>query len=429
MNDLLLVIAVLLPCWYAYRRSVSRGLVEVNHVTTVTFGFLFYWITPLAVRVWAPRVEFPLSSAWLGFFRARLIMPYALSCIALYLCLVLGDTLGISLFREDRPNPVPRTARQVPLLALSLATLAACVLMGYSAFVFRATVFQPADPSTFQVGVARGAITACVVMMGMVAIVFTVDRPQIPWRKRLVSWYFLPLIAGAGLLVFLGSRLYAASLLLMFVIYQTNFRSRFRLRTVIAAAVIFAFLFGAVGMWREGASITGAFFNVFEEPMVSSLSLVHHLRYRGISWINYPAQLASDFENLVPTVLLPNKFFLMKKPDAYRPMGGLHSFVSFDLNFGILGSAVFWFIWPLGFRYLKGRSSSTLFATIYIMCSGWLAFTFYRDPFSISLVKAIVQDSILMPALLVAFGWLLSTACLPVANAGINFSESRTESL
>ncbi len=429
MNDLLLMIAVLLPGWYAYRRSVSHGLVEINHVTTLSFGFLFYWITPLAVRVWAPRIEFPLSSAWLNFFRERLIAPYALSCIALYLCMLLGDTLGLSLFRQARPKPAGATAKQVPQLALSLATLAACGLMAYSAFLFRDTVFRPADPSTFEVGVARGAITACVVMMGMVAIMFTVDRPQIPWRKRLLSWYLLPLIAGGALLIFLGSRLYAASLLVMFVIYQTNFRARYKLRTVIAAAVIFAFLFGAVGVWREGGSLTGAFFNVLEEPMVSSISLVHHLRYKGISWINSPAQLASDFENLVPTVLLPNKFFLMKKPDAYRPLGGLHSFVSFDLNFGILGSAVFWFLWPMGFRYLKSRSSSTLLATIYIMCSGWLAFTFYRDPFSISLVKAIVQDSILLPVLLVAFGWLLSAACLPRGHAPTIFSEPRTESL
>ena len=413
MDDLLLVIAVLLPCWYGYRRSVSRGLVEINHVTTLTFGFLFYWITPLAVRVWASQVEFPLSSAWFAFFRARLIAPYALSCIALYLCLVLGDTVGIFVFREGEHKAVTTV---VPKPALSVVTLAACALMVYSGFVFRAALFKRATPTSLEVGVARGAVTACIILLGAVAIIFTLDHPEIPWRKRLFTPHFVALIAGGGMMVILGSRLYVASLLVMFVIYQTNFRARYKLKTVVAASIVFAFLFGAVGTWREGSSVTGAFFNVLLEPMEDSLSLVHHLRYKGIAWLNAPTQLASDFENLIPTVLMPNKLYEMKKPDAYRPLGGLHSFVSFNLNFGILGSALFWFLWPMGFRYLKSRSSSTLFATIYIMCSGWLTFTFFRDPFSISLVKCIFEDSILVPFVIVGFGRLLSTACSPAGN-------------
>jgi hypothetical protein len=252
--------------------------------------------------------------------------------------------------------------------------------------------------------------------LGAVAIIFTLDHPEIPWRKRLFTPHFVALIAGGGMMVILGSRLYVASLLVMFLIYQTNFRARYKLKTVVAASIVFAFLFGAVGTWREGSSVTGAFFNVLLEPMEDSLSLVHHLRYKGIAWLNAPTQLASDFENLIPTVLMPNKLYEMKKPDAYRPLGGLHSFVSFNLNFGILGSALFWFLWPMGFRYLKSRSSSTLFATIYIMCSGWLTFTFFRDPFSISLVKCIFEDSILVPFVIVGFGRLLSTACSPAGN-------------
>jgi hypothetical protein len=139
--------------------------------------------------------------------------------------------------------------------------------------------------------------------------------------------------------------------------------------------------------------------------------------------------LQSDFENLIPTVLLPNKIDVLKKPDAYRPLGGLHSFVSFDLNFGILGSALFWFLWPMGFRYFKSRSSSTLFATMYIMCSGWLTFTFFRDPFSISLVKAIFQYSILAPIALVAFGRLVALAGSPPNRVAVLPAQPGPESL
>ena len=407
MNDFLLVVAIVVPCWYGYVRSVSRGKVEINHVTTFTFGFLFYWITPLAVRIWAPRVDFPMASLWSAMFRARFIVPYALSCIALYICFMLGDSVAARLFSRKRGEP----AEKVPRLMLTLVTLFGCALMIYSIYVERADLFRQATPSDHSVGAARGAVTACVVLLGIVALMFTIDRPEVPWRKRLLSLYYLPFLAGGAMMILLGSRLYAASFLVMFAVYQTNLRTRFRLKTLVAAVLLFGLLFGAVGTWREGSSVTGAYFNVFLEPMEGSLSLVHHLRYKGIAWTNAPTPLMSDFENLIPTVLMPNKFKILKRPDAYRPLGGLHSFVSFNLNFGLVGTAAFWFLMPLGFWFLRSRMTETLPATIYIMCTGWLTFTFFRDAFSISLVKAIFENSIVIPVLIVAFGRLLAAAC------------------
>jgi len=424
MNELLLVIGLAFPCWYGYRRSVTRGRVEINHVTTLTFGFLFYWITPLAVRIWASKIDFPMAPIWIDLFRPRLTTPYALSCVALYFCFAIGDTLGLRIFRTVA---TATKTRRVPRVALLLVTLFGCGLMVYSAYVVRAYLFVPASPTVLQVGAARGAVTSCMVLLATVALIFTIEHPEVRWRKRLLSPYFLAPMAGAAVMLALGSRLYVASILVMFVIYQTNLRARFKLRTVVAVALVLAILFGAIGTWREGTSVTGALSNVFFEPMIGSLSLVHHLRYKGIAWINEPTQLIGDFRNLIPTVLMPEKFKTLKKPNAYRPLGGLNSFVSFNLNFGLLGTAVFWFLMPLGFRYLKSRLSNTLTATVYIMCTGWLMFTFFRDPFSISLVKAMFEDSILVPAVIVGFGSLLNAACLPALQVEGIAGDLRTE--
>jgi hypothetical protein len=409
VNDLLLIAAIVLPCWYAWKRSVERGQVEINHVTTFSFGFLFYWITPLAVRLWAPRLDFPMAAIWSSLFRAKYAEPYALSCLALYLCFLVGDTLAV---RGFQPRPGPNRPK-VPRLALSMVTLAGSVLGVYLAWTMRANLFRFAQPGQTQVGVARGAVTACVVLLGIVALIFTVERPEISWHRRLGSVYFLPLIAGGGMMLAVGSRLYVASLLLMFVIYQTNLRRKFKLRAVVTIVLVLTFLFGAIGRWREGSSINGAFFNVLLEPMEGSLSLVYYLRHNGIAWLNPPTRLLGDFKNLVPTILMPNKIKLLKIRGVYRPLGGLHSFVSFNMNFGLIGTALFWFLLPVGLRDLKRRLSATLPAMIYIMCSGWLAFTFFRDPFYISLVKAIFQNSILIPGAIVLFGGLLRAACAP----------------
>ncbi|MGB8888268.1 MAG: hypothetical protein WCC87_16180 [Candidatus Korobacteraceae bacterium] len=426
MADLLLLIAVALPCLYTYRRCVFQGRLEINHVATFSFGFLFYWITPLAVRIFAERLDFPLSSTWAALFREKLIVPYALSCVALYLCFAVGDWLGSRWFRIAK---LPRKQPRVPRLVLSLVTAGACGMLVYTALVFRAALLRTAGPGDIPAQTARGAVTAYVILLCLVAIMFTIDRPQISWSRRLRTPYFLLLIVGSALLLRLGSRLYVASFLVMFAVYQSCFHRRFKLRTVIAGGIALALFFGAVGMWRQQGEISGALFNVVEEPMLSSIAVVHHLRYKGIAWINTPDQLGRDFRNLIPTILLPNKFATSKKPDAYTPVGSLNSYVSFNLNFGILGSAVFLLLWPMLFRYLRSRSANTLFATMYVMCSGWLAFTFFRDPFSISLIKAILQDSIIMPALIVAFGWLLSAACAPAHNVGGPLPEPRMETL
>lgn len=389
MNDLLLITVCAVAFVYGYRRSLCQGSVEINHVTTFTFGFLFYWITPLAVRIWAPRLDFPLANVWSSFFRPQLIAPYAIACLGLYSCFVAGDSIALRRFNHPRESASPR----VPMVALTLATGFATSLMLYSIYDFRSDLFRYAVPGDPKVYATRGAVTSCIVFMAAVAILFTTARLQRPWRKLLATRYFIPLIVGCGLLIYLGNRLYVASILLMFVILQTNFRGRLKVRTVAAGVLICTVFFGAVGTWREGSSVKGAFFNVLLEPMLNSLSLVHHLRYKGISWTNSPTQLASDFENLIPTILMPNKFKELKKPDAYRPLGGLHSFVSFDMNFGMLGTAAFWFLWPMLLRWVKSRSQNGLFATMYIMCSGWLAFTFFPSTASTSRTRLVTAAS------------------------------------
>ena len=412
---MLLVLAVAIPCWYGYWRSVSQGRVQINHVTTLTLGFLYYWITPLAVRILAPHLDLALGRVWLGLFRERLIAPYAVSCIALYLCFMVGDLLAARWCRGPRTE----SARPIPTLALSLTTFFGCVLLVYSAYAVRADFFRATENISPQVAAARGAVTACVVLLACVALMFALQHPETPWRKLLLSRFFLPAILGGSLMLLFGSRLYVASLLVMLAIYQTNFRARFKLKTLVAVGVFFVVFFGSVGTWRQGESPTGALSNVLAEPMLISLSLVHHLRYKGIAWTNLPTQLVRDSVNLVPTVLMPQKYKLLTPTDVYTPLGGLHSFVSFNLYFGLLGTAAFWFVMPFLFHYLRSRLSDTLFATMYVMCSGWLAFSFFRNAFSLSLVKNILEQSIVIPFLIASFGWLLVAACSP-DSAGLN---------
>src|SRR5690242_6122265 len=130
MTDfLLLALTMIVAGWYAYRRSVAHGRVEINHVTTFTFGFLFYWITPLAVRIFSQQRDFPFAAPWFDWFRPHLVAQYAVCCLVLYCCFMLGVTLGLRWFRLRDTG-----SRPLPQLVLSLATLFGCALLIYSAY-------------------------------------------------------------------------------------------------------------------------------------------------------------------------------------------------------------------------------------------------------------------------------------------------------
>jgi hypothetical protein len=75
------------------------------------------------------------------------------------------------------------------------------------------------------------------------------------------------------------------------------------------------------------------------------------------------------------------------------------------------------FLLPVALHWIKARDGSPLYRTMYVMLSGWLAFTFFRDPFSVSLVKTMFQHSILLPSAMVAFIRLAELAGQGVAPA------------
>ncbi len=407
MLDLLLVTAIVIPSWYAYKRSVAHGLVAINHVSTFTFGFLLYWITPIVVGVFGSRFASRLSIVYFGLFDKRVVVAYLTACVALYLCFILGDSLAVCLC-HDRLVLAPR----IPRLALSLVTMLGCVLTFYTCYTLRAELLLPYGTG-LTAKTARGTVTSCVVLLGVVSLMYTLDRPKMLWRERLVNRYSVPFFCGCMLLLWMGSRLYAASFFVMFAVYHSNFQKRLRLRTVLLVATSFTIVLASVAIWRSHTDVSDAVVIVVQEPVLTSLSLVQYLGSRGIAWTNSPKYLASDFSNLIPALILPGKAALRKRPPVYSPLGAMNSFVSFNINFGIVGSAVFLFFLPIAFRALKSRSSGTLFATMYVMCVAWMAFTFFRDPFFISLIKAILQDSVVMPLCIVALGRLLTAACMP----------------
>ena len=386
MEWVLLTSAFLVPAIYACLCSVDRGRIKIDHVFLFSLGFIFYWVTPIAAGFLLGADDMPVT--WAALFDIRWTGPYLAAIIAIYAAFVAGDQFGIWAFRN----------RQVQRKRLSPQILALFSGVGFIVFLAEIAVHRVAlfAPYTTDLSgqIARGNVTAWVVLLGSVVFLRISSYPRF-------TKLFLPFAAGALFLVLVGSRLYVASFVLMFGAYRSLYVRPFSKKQVALAGFFVVALFGTVGALRVNSSITDVGFYVLLEPVLTGISLVYFLRYDHMAWLAVPKYLVSDFSNLIPSAVFPGKASLISTPDFFSPLGALHSFVSFNFNFGLIGTAAFMFLLPMGMRWIKVRDSSPLYRTMYVMLSGWLAFTFFRDPFSVSIVKTMVQLSILLPACIV----------------------------
>jgi hypothetical protein len=387
---------------FAYRRTVTDKGVEINHVALFTFGFLFYWILPIAVG--------QISSSFAGdgwselFGTADFTTPYLLASLACYAAFVTGDLAATRTLK-----PVIRTARRVPEAALSICLAVAIPSAIYTAYAHRDLLFQeygrdiPAER-------ARGTVSSFVILFGIIAIFYLCDHTHKKVTQLLTSRFVLPFVAGCLFMLILASRIYVVSLVLIFAAFRSCFVRRIPLKSLIAGTAALAAMSGVVGAFRVGLALTDSAANLVLEPMMTSFSLIYFLRFDSIAWIHIPRYLLSDLINLVPTALFPGKADLIQFPFVYQPGGAIHSFVSFNYNFGLIGTALFMLVLPLGLQWIRMRGPLHLSRTTYSMLSGFLAFTFFRDPFSVSLVKGMLQFSILIPAAIFGFGRILEAA-------------------
>jgi oligosaccharide repeat unit polymerase len=403
---MLLILCSLFPLWFAYRRSTSPKGVEINHVTLFTFGFLFYWVLPIAAGVASSKLA---GETWSYLFDSSQSTPlYLGACFLSYMAFASGDLIASVICQ-------PRASTSFPLNPSGLLILLVPAIIGaaYMAFSLRSLLFQPYGMD-LDAERARGTMTAFLIPLGIIALFHISDHHSQGVRRMAMSGFVLPFLCGSILLLYLGGRLYVVSFVFMLAVYLSCFVRRIAPRKLIIATVAIACLSGLIGVLRGGSSLADVGINILLEPLFTSMSLVHFLSYEHLAWINFPKYLISDFVNLIPTTFLPNKADLILTPDVYSPFGALHSFVSFNYNFGILGTAAFMFVLSFSLRWLRVHSSRQLPRVCYVMLSGWLAFTFFRDPFSISLVKAMFQYSLIVPSLIMTFNRLVQP--LPMIN-------------
>lgn len=406
-----LLIAALLPA--AINLIKAR---QLTHVAFFSAGYLYYWVLPVLVgqiQLFNIGSESSFGS-WAGFFQnvpQGQLDIYAVSILIYYFCFMLGDTLA------RKKKPFFRKVKSPPLFFVFILYL--CVFTIATCYIYHLRSLLGANYNDIGDGLlSMGTLVAISLVLLALTLLKTTENEKATFLATISNRWMLGYFLIAFLQFTMGGRLYFVSFLLLLAGYRSIFFKKYSVGQLFAFALGAALLGGAAGLLRlrAGFNVGAVVLNLGAEPVFTSFSLLSFLSSNHIPWIEFPRFLMGDFLNLVPSAILGNKMDLL--PDAtvagfsfVSPLGAMSSWVSFIINFGLVGTAIVMTFIGFFLRRLLMNAASPIVKTQYLMCSAFLVFSFFRDPFSVSLVKNFFEFSIVMPFICAHLsGWLVWSA-------------------
>ncbi len=412
---LLTLVNMALLVAYVTRHCVTRRGIEFNHITTISLGYFMYWILPFLIGLLRLFSDNPVCHVWYTFYDS---VPFSTKVLYLWFCLftygafILGTELCTRM-EAGLPKPVYR-AINFPFVYLKAQLLLCMLLVCYTTYLVRQDLFHGYTTIGGDGDVRRSVFISSSGLLEALAFLYCmkweerlrtqagIEKPtfgQVIFNRAMIAYGIISV-----LVVSTGHRLSALSSILMLLIYCTVYFKRIRFRATLLVVGASLGAMGAVGLARgsNALSTDGVLFQLIMEPVGASQTLLAFLKAGRLELLNYPMYLINGFFNLIPRPLFPDKATLLIKPASqgyviYAPGGSFHNFVQCCINFGLIGTVGVWFLLGYGMQKLKLADKSMLHRTSYIMISGFLLTTFFRDDFSGSIVKAIVQISILIP--------------------------------
>lgn len=409
MTIFLLFLNLAVPIVYSMHSCVYNKHIKVNHILTFSVGYVFYWILPF-ILYYAKiffndnyYIEIMKMFNDAGTIKIRKFLMFS---FLIYCSFILGNTFEI-IKKKLHKKKIQFTISLNIFLFLFLCTIfIICVILNRE-ILFGG--YSDLDNRQY-----AGMFSALVMILCDSLLLHILYNIKVVNIINIVksTWCILFFITSA-LILTTGGRLYvASSILALICMYSTNYRplSIIRLFELVVISII---IMGAIGVFRAEDTqntvkiLNKIVFNIVAEPVFTSYSLGKYLKNYSLVFFNIPISLFSSFFNLIPSILLPNKssYIITYADLGYEisaPLGALSSFVSFNIEFGILGTMLFILLFS---NYLKKLSCKTdnLHMAIYAMISGQLMFTLFRDPFSVSLIKNIFEFSIIFPLIMDIF--------------------------
>lgn len=408
-----LLIAVAIPFVYIASNKIKNKHIIFDHEVVFSIGYLYYWILPMLVGILIDDdVNEGTVQFWYSFF-SRLSEgqkeTFLLICMLFYCAYMLGARVAIVGHIRHKKNEGKREINDVDLgyIFLTILMLPALFYVAWKIqpYLFGGYTAGWGDNAWWE---AKGMLATLLLVSFAIYYMYTLRH----WNysksvfKNLQNRYAILYLICSIMMISTGGRLYFMTTVISLIVFYGAYLQRLTIKKLAIVAIIGLTFVGMIGIVRHAQSESadawlaiGA--NLILEPALTSISSMTFIQSNDLpilADVKYPLSL---FINLLPSFLfrdLRNEISvdLGTEYDIESPLGALSSFVSWIGYFGILGSLAGLFIFGFLLSILKNRTDSTSHV-IYGMLCGATMFTFFRDQFNISLIKIMIQDSVLAP--------------------------------
>lgn len=415
--QILCVIIALIIFVLTVRFSINREGIEINHATLCGFGFLFYWLLPIVFGVFGIWSDDKTVGYWFRFFQILsedVIVSYLLLTAASAICFFLGCYFGD---KTSRKKNRPYISERFDPRVLRIPLVCAGIFTAIYAYLVRNTLFQGYTVILPDIQ-NNGPFVAGAFFLFLLLVFNHLRRmevePGLPFWRIFVTPFFLIYAIFELLVLSIGDRIYLLTSSAVLIVLYSNYVKRINVARMLMLFGGAGLVAGSLGVIRLGHAVqTNPLMLVMYEPLLDSIPLIATLKQNLHEAFRFPVYLLQEFANLLPSVVTgekPVNRHPVTTVDGFwviAPLGGLNSYTSFMMNFGDIGTVLFFFAYGFAMSRLKAGVNSMLKRMFYVMLSGCTAFTFFRDPFYISIVKMMVEFSLIIPFLLLScMRWL-----------------------
>lgn len=410
MNYFLIALSIYIFC-------IKKSRISLNGFFFFSIGYAYYWITPYFITkllVYRPPEELEIV------VENFTSISYDTTLVYLPLSFLFYFIFSLFYYMSFYRRPSMRTVNKksdravgfwsvMSIFGVILAVLMAIPIGHYFFTGYDAALFENYQDGVVQDALPRGTFIASTSILFSTAFMRAVMKSG--HLKKILPVLLDPFMLAyyifAILALSLGGRLYFVTHAITIIIFfSTYYHWSVKLRQFFLLGLVGISSAAIWGVLRAGSdfSLFNMALNVAQEPLLTSLSSFSFLATGNLPLINFPSFLLNDFINLVPSIIFPDKITYLLNPRDFgynfsMPLGGLHLFVSLMINFGIIGAAVVFSV--IGYQmgiYQKKNSMQSI--VIYSLICACMTFTFNRDPFSVSIVKNIFENSFLIPFIL-----------------------------
>ena len=387
---------------YSITHFIKNGFIILNFRTLFTLGFVYYLIVPYYYLIF--KNDKTVISLFNGVYEyAEKVSEfnyclYMISIFILYFCTMLFSKYHVTSF-----NKYKNENGNVFKLNYKFFYIVFFVLCLFFTYKFRTFFGKGYTEDSNMTGEKGAFLTASIIL-------YILSFHCISPKTKCFSLYGLVYFVFALIIMTMGGRLYFLTTFLSIIVFYANYNRKIRIRHFIFAIIIVGLIFSAIGVIRQGNKITSKLllFIFLGEPILTSYSLFSCLSMNNIPILQFPYEFLFGIINLVPSFVLPNKVELINKfADLAKfnfvaPVGAENVFTSLMVNFGILGIPLFVFCLSMFLRKIKSINQD-----LYYFAISWFVFTFYRDPFYVSLWKILFEFVFLIPVCLYIYNYFM----------------------